>query len=555
MPVGAPPPRGAVHMSGLMPAATAVSTPAHMVGSPASVAATSPIMAPGATIMTGPSTVIQAPAPPVNMMVNPATSGPMEVMQPPPPIMDSISPVVSAAERPYPAAIPYVQAHPYYRYPQTQVPMYAHQYTQPMMQTTRGRQPFHHGATHAQMQQPLQHHQQQPRSNTPSPHAAYTGHTAASPAGSVRTSSPPPTYDWDPRVRSVLNQLTAGQVTHLLKSLNSGTGAESQGGQAYGTSPYNYPPYPVGPSSSSITHPVGTGAYGYEHYPFPPGYVSPLGAAGGLQQPYLHGQHMGSSSIASALGGPSTPATSSAPSASSGSGGGTAIPGIPGSENLIPMEDDDPDDDEHTRMWRVATDIDKDVNALNTSINQLIETFGLDPEMIVEEDQSFRFSSPLRVPPPPSSSSELASALSSNTAGPAMHPVGPGPGGDGGGGGGQQGDFDLHSFLSTLPSTNAATHAAEYGDIAAAASEFLDGVVSGTTSPILPATAIPSALSGMSGVGGGRMPEVQSRAGRKRKSDAVLGSDMEGVQSTGGLPAPSATVTRAANKTKRRKDK
>ncbi len=36
------------------------------------------------------------------------------------------------------------------------------------------------------------------------------------------------------------------------------------------------------------------------------------------------------------------------------------------------------------RQWQAAEDIDKDVNDLNTSINSLIQTFGLDPSLLDE---------------------------------------------------------------------------------------------------------------------------------------------------------------------------
>lgn len=194
-------------------------------------------------------------------------------------------------------------------------------------------------------------------------------------------------------------------------------------------------------------------------------------------------------------------------------------------------------------QWHAAEDIDKDVNALNSSINSLIQTFGLDPALLEES---------------------MIGQIHDSTQGIE--------------GDSSSADFDFDSFFNNLSTTssssapgsvNASTMAAEsqalhssvggigesYGGLPSAT--FFDEAPTPSTSDVTtsPAQSLrqvspelntSAADSFMASTGGART------SGRKRKSDVVM--DFNSINTTtDGMQG--STKGGGGGKSKRRKDK
>ncbi|KAJ2935504.1 hypothetical protein H1R20_g1590, partial [Candolleomyces eurysporus] len=260
-------------------------------------------------------------------------------------------------------------------------------------------------------------------------------------------------YDFDQRMQGVLNQLSPAQIQQLVNSLSTQPIPDP-------SLPTTNPPVP---SSSSLSN-----TNTLTHYSPPPFDFSTL------TNPSNNG------AFASSL----------------------QLP--PPSEGLIAFNPYDHLSSERMeRSWQATEDIDKDVNALNSSIHQLIQTFGLDPTLVGTGDHT---AEPPIVPtsvnehgieyPPPSTATGLAGNASdpSNTT-----------------------DFDFDSFFFNNDAGGDGNMMDYTAD--AASTAFLDEV----PSPAHSASAV-SPMMGLRGLS----PEVStSGAGaaatggnsRKRKSD------------------------------------
>ncbi len=206
------------------------------------------------------------------------------------------------------------------------------------------------------------------------------------------------------------------------------------------------------------------------------------------------------------------------------------------------------------RQWQETEDIDKDVNAINTTINSFIQTFGLDPTLLEGVDHN-----------------ETPPTLSSSTGGnnSTMAP--------------SNSDFDFDMFLNNLSGSgqSGSNTGVDYGSIAASSgvgdltnTSFLDEVHTPaassamTASPLQPlrqvspeitvngasttnddsstGTTMTVTNAGGSSVGTGSSIG-KSPAGKKRKSDLVVDFDSR--------TSAEATKGSSGGKSKKRKDR
>lgn len=284
---------------------------------------------------------------------------------------------------------------------------------------------------------------------------------------SVTPTRPPPTFDYDPRVQGFLSQLSPSQIQQLLASLAAQTLDTTD----------------VPPSSS--THLT---TYQPPQFDF----SSPSPPTSASYPPLL----------------PASTDLSPAPT-----------------DGLISFDHYDPQtllqQQRMDRQWHATSDIDKDVNALNSSINSLIQTFGLDPGLLNThqgDDDHDSVDDPLVYTPNPSTLGAV----------PPLDDMHSSP------------DFDFDSFFNTL-STNHEHDNIDFENMASTA--FLDEMPSPDTQP--------SPIASLRHVS----PEVSSKT-RKRKSDVV--SELEGLlpETTMAMHDTSeVAVADTTQKVKRRKDK
>jgi len=265
---------------------------------------------------------------------------------------------------------------------------------------------------------------------------------------STLTSRPPSSTNTEfdhPKIQGILNQLSAGQIQQLLASLASQSIPD----------PLAPPGSDEVPSSSQLTS-----------------YQPPFDFTQFSQQPPI-------------------PLVSPPPLQ-------------PPGEGLIPFDLPLENTDRLEKTWKATEDIDKDVNALQSSISSLIQTFGLDPNLMTPAH-----------PEEAELSAHDPSLLLSD-----VHE----PPGDS-----ALQDFDFDSFLNSFPNNDNA----DYGDIASTV--FLDEVPSpsdGTASPI-------ANLRHDS-------PDLQKITGRKRKSDVAERED--GHRKTTNSTPPGVKVKRRKEK-------
>lgn len=208
------------------------------------------------------------------------------------------------------------------------------------------------------------------------------------------------------------------------------------------------------------------------------------------------------------------------------------------------------------RHWQAAEDIEKDVNALNTSIHQLIQTFGLDPNMVDADSLGASDMGHTKLPdgssnPGMSGLSGLDTSLPSTST--AMDFI-PSSSTDDASLDINPADFDFDSFFNTLPNGSGSDVMDYTADSASTA--FLDEVPSpaSTASPVQSLRPLSPEVS-TGGVG----PSGLSGNARKRKSDV---SDLDGAGLGGfqaGAPATTlltdVTMSPTTGKAKRRKEK
>ncbi|KAF8889878.1 hypothetical protein BD779DRAFT_1519417 [Infundibulicybe gibba] len=296
--------------------------------------------------------------------------------------------------------------------------------------------------------------QKAPESNTTQSTYQPSQTQPPNPERSVTPSHSPTTsgFDFDPRVANVFNSLTPAQLQQLLTSLASQSIPE---------------PSPQLPPQSQEN----TSARSNQLTSYQPQYdFNQLGA----------------------------PHMSSAPSQPSGDG-------------LISFDATSP---EHgmrlENSWQATEDIDKDVNALTSSINSLIQTYGLDPNVMVG----------------PEGDDEVDISALDNPSMPAMlSDANPVPNAQ---------EFDFDAFFNALPSEGGV----DLGDMASSA--FLDEAPSpsdGTASPMAQLQQPP-------------LSDMSENRSRKRKSDVseLDGQRLHMTEDTGSVQQPAA-------KPKRRKDK
>lgn len=198
-------------------------------------------------------------------------------------------------------------------------------------------------------------------------------------------------------------------------------------------------------------------------------------------------------------------------------------------------------------QWQAAEDIDKDVNALNSSINSLIQTFGLDPALLeesmigqthdstqsVEGDSSsadFDFDSFFNNLSTTSSSSAPGSVNANSMAVEPHVPLHPSVGGIGENYGGPP----SATFFDEAPTPSTS-------DLTSSPAQSLRQV-----SPELNTSA---ADGFMASTGGGSAPARTS--GRKRKSDVVM--DFNSINTT--TDGMQGSTKGGGGKSKRRRDK
>lgn len=192
---------------------------------------------------------------------------------------------------------------------------------------------------------------QQPQPPKPPPHQQQQEQGKELSRSVTPTRHSPSSFEFDPRIHGVLNQLSPSQIQQLLASLASQTIQD-----------------PIQQGSSSI----------------PTTTINPSATVntGGLLTPYHQPYDF-----------------SNNPASQNPFNVATPIP-LVSTEGLIPFDNSGPDSPTTTlshqkpeqqkheeRMegqWQAAEDIDKDVNALNSSISSLIQTFGLDPALLEE---------------------------------------------------------------------------------------------------------------------------------------------------------------------------
>ncbi|KAF8147566.1 hypothetical protein B0H34DRAFT_739175 [Crassisporium funariophilum] len=341
-----------------------------------------------------------------------------------------------------------------------------------------------------------------------------------------------PMFEFDPRIQGVLNQLTPLQFQHLIASLASQTLTD---------------PNTLDPSHSSSTNTINPNATvtGSHLTPYQPSsFDYSLPPLQHLRTPTTTATTINNNTHPSSSYGPPVPLITP-DGLISFDHYDPSSPVATGDVNLNMINDPQSQrehDERMERQWNAAEDIDKDVNALNSSINSLIQTFGLDPSLLDEANMGGGAGGHssgnnddemdgLHLPPPGSGQPGSASSVPA--------------------------DFDFDSFFNNLSSSSSSSGPAggmnqdgvDYGDLQSTA--FLDEVptpasTSGestfTASPVQPLRQVSPELvmSGPGGASAGR-----TAVGRKRKSDVVMEFDGAGAESTKTSTA----------KAKRRKDK
>ncbi|KAF6763713.1 transcription factor Hsf1 [Ephemerocybe angulata] len=202
------------------------------------------------------------------------------------------------------------------------------------------------------------------------------------------------------------------------------------------------------------------------------------------------------------------------------------------------------------RQWKAAEDIDKDVNALNSSIHQLIQTFGLDPNLVdvggngTTDTDHFAGSDAVD-----SAVSELGRAAAASAAAGTMPMDLNMP---------MSADFDFDSFLNALPSSTDG-NGMDFTD--AASTAFLDEAPSPTGSAASPIANLRHLSPDVSTNGSGKAGQLGAGFGfnaKKRKSDvseldpaslpSLLVPQVNGIGGDG-------TLSPTTGKAKRRKEK
>ncbi|KAF9473855.1 hypothetical protein BDN70DRAFT_899429 [Pholiota conissans] len=352
-----------------------------------------------------------------------------------------------------------------------------------------------------------------------------------------------PSFEFDPRLQGVLNQLSPSQLQHLLSSLASQTLNDT-------TQP--------GPSISSGT--------------INPSATTTNGLLTQYQQPTSFDFSI-------------NPAHTNVYNPS----------GVPvvAPEGLIPFDAYDagsPSDDQHAgssnlglvnninseqqlhdarmqRSWQAAEDIDKDVSALNTSIHSLIQTFGLDPSLL--DDHSAIGSADAGVPPqqddnmqgqtvPESnvntSDFDFFNTFFNNMSAPQEGATGI-PGMDGSS---AVVDMDFNDLASTAFLDEAPTPVSDpTGSPAQSLRHVSPGLLELGTANDGDATSTSSGLNLASPVGGAKAASAVPDTGGqrlKRKSDVIMDFDSMNAASTDEQGA-TAKATSGASKPKKRKDK
>ncbi|KAH9484583.1 Heat shock factor protein [Psilocybe cubensis] len=348
-----------------------------------------------------------------------------------------------------------------------------------------------------------------------------------------------PSFEFDPRLHGVLNQFTPAQLQQLLASLasqpplsdptpsssNTSTSTINQSNNMAGlVTPYLQPSlfdFSINPSSTTNNQPTFANV------------SQPTGSVDGLIP------------FDQFAPGPSTTSQNTNNSVSN-----------PHQIHEERME----------RQWQVAEDIDKDVNDLNTSINSLIQTFGLDPSLL---------ENPEMVTPGQDMDDNMQGTGANGSTAPS--------------------DFDFDSFFNHLSSgsgtngmdmtpDNPMTGGVDYNDMASTA--FLDEVQTPssdmTASPIQPLRQVSPGINldipandvNVSSTGLHPSTNTSSKqfnlnlnantaaVGRKRKSEIdfdALDDAMDGQQAAAAATTTTtskvAAVTGGPAKSKRRKDK
>lgn len=367
----------------------------------------------------------------------------------------------------------------------------------------------------------------------------------------VTPARPASSFEFDPRLQGVLNQLTPSQLQHLLSSLASQSLND---------------PTPPGPSISSGTiNPSATNT------------------TNGLLTAYQQ---------------PTSFDFSINPSAQTNTYNSAGIHAI-SPDGLIPFDTynpGSPNDDRHDessnlglvnnlnpeqqqrearmeRSWQATEDIDKDVNALNTSINSLIQTYGLDPSLLDDNLNSGLGSGDNTVPlthednlqghAAPESNVNASdfdffnsffnnmSAAAGGAAG--LHGV------DNVGGGNTTGDMDYGDLASTAFLDEAPT---PMSDLTTSPAQSLRQVSPGLldlgTANDNDVTSPSSGLNLASSGGGTKAAAAGSdvAGGRlKRKSDVIMDFEDINAAAEQGSPTKPTATSPGTSKTKRRKDK
>ncbi|CAA7271117.1 unnamed protein product [Cyclocybe aegerita] len=328
-----------------------------------------------------------------------------------------------------------------------------------------------------------------------------------------------PKFEFDPRMHGVLNSLSPAQVQQLLASLASQTLSD--------------------PTPTATINPAVTTTGPLTQYYQPPSFDFSMNPSSQTNQTSSY--------------------TSSAPAPIVPPEGLISFDHYdPGSPNLANLGmtstalDEQAHEEEMETQWQAAEDIEHDVNALNTSIQSLIQTFGLDPALL--EDTSIQ--SGLRGV---TDGDQEMHGPTSDIPGTGTTATGTNP----------AADFDFESFFNNIPSPSAVDGSSgmpidsvggtgmDYGDLSTAQTAFLDEVPMTpssdlTASPVQPLRHVSPELnlgtagvnaSGSSGAGG-----KNATGGKKRKSD-VIQVEFE----TPSLEV--ATKVASGTRSKRRKDK
>jgi heat shock transcription factor len=216
-----------------------------------------------------------------------------------------------------------------------------------------------------------------------------------------------------------------------------------------------------------------------------------------------------------------------------------------------------PEHQEHAErvdgQWHAAEDIDKDVNALNSSINSLIQTFGLDPALL-EESMAGQAPDGMQAADGVSSSADFDFDSFFNNLSHGSSSSAPGPN-----------DANSMDVEPQAPlHSNVGGGGVNFGDLPSAT--FLDGAPTPSTSepttsptqslrqvsPELNASTADNFMATSNGGGGGGSAPART-SGRKRKSDVVM--DFNPINTTAESMQGSTKTSGGGGKSKRRKDK